>query len=148
MRRFEGSPKRGIRYTRRAGAYAVLRRGSEFLLTFQSAPKPEVQLPGGGIDTGENPAQAMRREVFEETGWLISNHRRLGVFRRFDFMPEYDMWAEKICHIYMARPVRQLGAPPEPDHTALWVGPEAAVDMLANDGDRHFFQSALALPSP
>ena len=93
---------------------------------------------GGGIDPGESPLTALHREVFEETGWRIARPRRLGCFRRFTFMPEYDLWAEKICTIYLATPVRPLAAPTEPDHMALWMAPEDAARKLGNAGDRSF----------
>ncbi len=88
----------------------ILPLGRRFLLTAQTAGVIDVQLPGGGIDPGESPLQALYREVREETGWSIAQPRRLGAFRRFVFMPEYDLWAEKLCHVYVAHPVRQLHA--------------------------------------
>jgi 8-oxo-dGTP diphosphatase len=101
-RRYGDAPLAGVRYTRRVGAYAILPRDGALLLTHQEEPGPEVQLPGGGIDPGESPIQALHREVFEETGWRIARPRRLGAFRRFTYMPEYDLWAEKLCLIYVA----------------------------------------------
>ena len=86
-------------YRLRPGAYAILLRGRHILLTHQSKPEPEVQLPGGGIDPGEDPIPALHREVLEETGWRIGRATRLGVFRRFTYMPEYDLWAEKLCTV-------------------------------------------------
>lgn len=70
------------------------------LLTHQDAPEPEVQLPGGGIDPGESPVQALIREVYEETGWRISRPRRLGAYRRFTYMPEYDLWGEDLPDLH------------------------------------------------
>ncbi|HHB80621.1 MAG TPA: NUDIX domain-containing protein [Aliiroseovarius sp.] len=138
MRRY-GSPKRaGQRYILRPGVYAILPRGGDLLLTPQSEPEPEFQLPGGGIDPGESPIRALHREVFEETGWHIGKPRRLGAFRRFTFMPEYDIWAEKICAIYVAYPARRLGPPSEAMHQAVWARPENAIELLANSGDRAF----------
>jgi 8-oxo-dGTP diphosphatase len=80
----------------------------------------------------------LHREVFEETGWRISVQRRLGAYRRFAFMPEYDMWAEKTCHIYLARPVRALSAPSEPGHTAVWASMAEAAALVGSPGDRAF----------
>ena len=68
----------------------------------------------------------------------ISAPRRLGAFRRFVFMPEYDFWAEKLCTIYMARPVRPLGPPTEPWHSTVWASPRVAARELGNSGDRSF----------
>ncbi|MEO0359351.1 MAG: NUDIX hydrolase, partial [Pseudomonadota bacterium] len=111
MRRFGPAAVHSVRYRRRPGAYAILARGSEVLVTYQGGIHHEFQLPGGGIDPGEGPIQALHREVLEETGWHISKPKFWRRFRRFGYMPEYDLWAEKICHIYYARPVLQLGPP-------------------------------------
>ena len=139
IRRFGETPETGRIYTRRPGVYALLPQGKGLLVTlYDDGLIPELQLPGGGIDSGESPITALHREVFEETGWLIAAPRRVGAFRRFVFMPEYDLWAEKICLIYCARPVRCKGLPTEPFHEALWMRTADAAHLLGNAGDRHF----------
>ncbi|WP_170376501.1 NUDIX hydrolase [Ruegeria atlantica] len=139
IRRFGETPEKGRTYTRRPGVYALLPQGKDLLVTwYDDGLNPELQLPGGGIDPGESPITALHREVFEETGWLIAAPRRIGAFRRFTYMPEYDLWAEKICMIYSARPVRRMGPPREEFHEALWMETAVAVQMLGNEGDRHF----------
>jgi len=136
LRRFGEAVRPDIRYTPRPGVYAVLPLNGSLLLTHQIEPEPEFQLPGGGVDPGESPLRALHREVYEETGWSIAAPRRIGAFRRFVYRPEYDLWAEKICTIYMARPVRRLGPPTEPGHMAVWMPAETAMDLLANEGER------------
>jgi 8-oxo-dGTP diphosphatase len=136
IRRYGEPVKPGQRYRRRPGVYAVLLRGNSILTTFQQAPVPEFQLPGGGIDAGEQPVAALHREVIEETGWKIDLIRRIGAFRRFTYMPEYDLWAEKLCTVYLARPVLCLGPPSEAGHTAVWLPVDDAVARLGNPGDR------------
>lgn len=140
IRRIGRPPVAHQKYTMRPGAYAILPRSGRLLLTMQTSPEPEIQLPGGGIDPGESPLRALHREVFEETGWHITRPRKLGAFRRFTFMPEYDLWAEKLCHIYVAWPAMYLTEPPEPDHDIVWMSPADAVHSLYNDGDRMFVQ--------
>ncbi|MGR3806102.1 NUDIX hydrolase [Marinibacterium profundimaris] len=143
IRRFGEPPEAGRKYTRRIGAYALLERDGGLLVTVQEDPGPELQLPGGGVDPGESPIAALHREVHEETGWSISAPRRVGAFRRFTYMPEYDLHAEKICLIYIARPVLCHGDPIEPGHTAIWLEPDIAAEALGNAGDR-YFAAALA----
>lgn len=144
MRRYGEAVKAGQTYRPRPGVYAVLLDGADLLATHQASPLPEYQLPGGGIDPGEHPVAALHREVLEETGWRISVVRRMGAFRRFTYMPEYDRWAEKICSIYLGRPVRRIGAPSEEGHTAVWMPASVALDVLGNDGDKAFLASALS----
>lgn len=143
IKRYGNSPEPGRRYTRRPGVYAVLLDKDALLTTHQSAPTPEYQLPGGGIDKGEHPIAALHREVMEETGWHIAGVRRLGAFRRFTYMPEYDLWAEKICTVYLARPVLRIGPPSEAGHQAVWMQPRAALSLLGNPGDRAMLARAL-----
>ena len=138
IRRYGETVIPAMRYRHRPGAYAVLLRGRQMLLTWQGGIHNEFQLPGGGIDPGESPLQALHREVFEETGWKIARPRRLGAHRRFVYMPEYDKWAEKVAHIYLATPVRRLADPPEADHSPVWVDAELAPGLLANQGDADF----------
>ena len=58
-------------------------------------------------------------------------------------MPEYDLFAEKICLIYLARPAICHGDPIETGHTAVWLPPDEAAFHLGNSGDR-YFAAALA----
>ncbi len=71
----------------RVAAYAVIVRGGDILLS-RIAPRISGTelwtLPGGGIDFGEHPADAVVREVYEESGldcavgeplWVGSAHR-------------------------------------------------------------------------
>lgn len=146
MRRF-GEPMRpGRAYRRRPGAYAVIRDGDDVLLTEQSQPERELQLPGGGVEPGESVLAALGRECFEETGWGLTVTRKLGVYQRFGYMPEYDLWAHKICHVFLARPTRRRGLPTEPHHRALWMPIATAAALVASAGDRAFLQAAARAP--
>jgi 8-oxo-dGTP diphosphatase len=135
------APKPGQRYVRRPGVYAILLRDGEILATHQAEPESEIQLPGGGIDKGEHPIAALHREVSEETGWHITLQFKFGTFRRFTYMPEYDLWAEKLCTVYVGRPTLRISAPTEPGHTPLWVPIGAAASVLGNPGDRAMMES-------
>lgn len=93
----------------RVAAYALIVRAGHILLARiapRVSPREAWTLPGGGIEFGEPPAEAVVREVFEETGlacelgdplWVGSAHRV--VDRGTDEMVElhsvrivYDAW--------------------------------------------------------
>lgn len=136
IRRYGPPPLKHVSYTTRHGVYAIILRGQTILCTLQESPQVEIQLPGGGIDPGETPLPALHREVQEETGWAISKPTKIGVFRRFTFMPEYDLWAEKVCHIYLAQAALRRSEPTEKGHHAVWLPLESAEDALRNEGDQ------------
>jgi 8-oxo-dGTP diphosphatase len=71
----------------RVAAYAVIIRGGDILLSLiapRIAPGEWWTLPGGGIDFGEDPADAVVREVHEETGQhcTVGNPIWIGSARR------------------------------------------------------------------
>ncbi|MDB6182089.1 NUDIX hydrolase [Paracoccus fistulariae] len=134
--RFGKTPLRGQSYRRRPGAYAILYRDGHLLMTHQVRPSPEYQLPGGGIDPGEGPITALHREVFEETGFSIAAPRYLGSYRRYAYLPDYGYHAEKMCHVWLARPILRRGPPTEPHHDACWMTPERAYRLLPDAGSR------------
>ncbi len=144
-RRFGSPPIPGQTYTPRPGVYAIIEAGDGILATFQEEPWPELQLPGGGIDPGEAPIVALHREVMEETGYRIHSARRVGMFQRYTFMPEYDLFAQKQCHIYRAKLGPRHGPPTEAGHSAVFLPWDVAVEKLAVSGDRYFVARAIGL---
>lgn len=124
----------GKPYRDRPGAYGILVGSDGMLLLVEQ--EGELQLPGGGIDPGESPLQALHREVREETGWRIAEPVRFASFQRFSYLPDYRYWARKVQAIYLARAVRELHAPLEPGHVACWLAPSDASRKLDVEGDR------------
>lgn len=67
----------------RVAAYAVVERRGKILLThWRRGHLHGWTLPGGGIDPGEDPRDAVVREVFEETGLEARVGKLLGVDSR------------------------------------------------------------------
>ena len=62
----------------RAACYAVVREPGRVLLT-RLRRTGLWALPGGGIDIGEHPEDALTREVFEESGFRLTDVRMAGV---------------------------------------------------------------------
>ena len=138
MRRYGDPIRKGIGYRRRPGAYGLILKGRQVLLALNESAGEEVVFPGGGIDPGESPIQALHREVMEETGWRISVQRRLGFYHRQVFMPEYGYAAHKVCHIFLCTAGRQVSDPIEPDHRPVLVDLSMAQAALSLDAERRF----------
>jgi 8-oxo-dGTP diphosphatase len=140
MRRLSPPPRKGVVYRDRPGAYGVLLRDGAILLAEQNG---DLLLPGGGVDPGETPGRALHREVYEETGWRIGPARRIGVFARYCWLPEDKRHTRKVQHVFLARPIRPLGPPLEPDHRPVWMPAVAAPDALAIAGEATALEEAL-----
>lgn len=58
----------------RDGKYLMIQEGKDYV-------KGTWNIPGGGVEHGENPVEALKREVFEETGLEIDEiEGMIGVF--------------------------------------------------------------------
>lgn len=70
------------------GVAAVIRDGEQFLLA-RHAHSGQWSLIGGGVEPGEEPAEAVVREVLEETGARIRLTGIVGVYGGEPMMVEY-----------------------------------------------------------
>jgi putative (di)nucleoside polyphosphate hydrolase len=81
-------PNAGIALFNASGQVLIGRRfrddGPEIIL-----PGLEWQMPQGGIDAGENPRDAVMRELFEETGVINASYLAETDWLSYDF-PPYD----------------------------------------------------------
>ena len=87
----------------RVAAYVVVGRADDVLLARWTGPRgPEWTLPGGGLDFGEDPADAAVREVREETGYTVRLEDLLFVnsFRRV--LPDAPVDFHAIQIVYTA----------------------------------------------
>lgn len=71
------------------GVAAIVRDASERVLFMHRADDGRWGLPAGAIDPGESPAQAIVREVREETGLDVRAIRVAGVFGGLGFRHRY-----------------------------------------------------------
>ena len=143
LRLFGEKFDRKVKYQRRVGAYGIIVHNNELLLTEQitSENNIEVQLPGGGSDEGESLIQTLYREVLEETGWGIKVLKKNGVFQRFTYMPEYKIWAHKICHVYKCVATIKKTKVLEKNHRSVFMNKKRAMDALLDTGFKYFVKT-------
>lgn len=70
----------GTRLVLSPGVAAVIRDEAGRVLCQLRADNGRWSLPAGAVDPGESPAQALLREVYEETGLQVVPERVVGVF--------------------------------------------------------------------
>ena len=68
----------------RPSAYGIVVKDGNILLSPQNSG---YDLPGGGVELGEMPEEAVIREVFEETGIVVKNPRIIDSASNFFLLP-------------------------------------------------------------
>lgn len=123
----------GQTYIHRPSAYALVRNSRR---EFAVARTPVAHyLPGGGIDPGETPEQAVQREGREECGFVLELRGLLGRAIEICYSVEERQYFEKDSYFIEADVVGQV-TPTELDHELLWLSAEDAIAKLTHESHR------------
>ena len=114
----------------RPSAYGIIEDGQGRLAVVHT-PQGTF-LPGGGIDAGETPEEAIKREILEECGLIV----RLGLWTRravqFAYLVSARTHFEKRS-LFIEGVVEGSGASgSEADHELVWVEPATTVRILSH----------------
>jgi 8-oxo-dGTP pyrophosphatase MutT (NUDIX family) len=93
--------KEKVNINHREAVRAVILKGNYILMVHTN--KGDYKFPGGGANKGESHAQTLKREVKEETGYILNNVKdRIGVFteRKLDNYEENSIF-EMVSHYYL-----------------------------------------------
>ena len=93
---------------------AAIVDGQHRLLMVLHADRRTWVLPGGCIDPGETPADALVREVWEETGLRVEPVRLIGVFSGPEFKVHYAN-GDQAIYVMTVLSCRVTGGTPRPD---------------------------------
>ncbi len=110
------------------GQYLLLKRGRD-------PYRNRWELPGGFVEAGETPAEAIRRELFEETGLRASCIRVIGAYAsRYG---DHGKWTVDVAFHGQVSP-GELNLSAE-STDAVWL-PLAKMPPLAFEGERQAFR--------
>jgi len=116
------------------GVTAVIRDGEQFLLA-RHAHSGLWSLIGGAVEPGEEPSDAVIREVFEETGARIRIDGIVGAYGGRPMMVEYPN-GDRVGYVTTAYECHLLNTP-HPDMDELlelgWFARDAIFDLPRRD---------------
>lgn len=108
MTHFEFGPRAGRTAPLRLGACAIIFDDTGRVLLTQRADNGQWCLPGGIVEPGERVAEAVTREVAEETGLEVEVERLVGVYSEVDRVSVYPD-GNRASYVVLAFVCRTVG---------------------------------------
>lgn len=118
----------------RYGARGIVEREDGCIAIFNKKKKNEYKLPGGGIDKGEKPEEAFKREVLEETGCEVKDIELLGITKELKSLDNF----QQISYVFKSKVLTNTGelhmTKKEKDEGGelIWLKKENALDKITN----------------
>ncbi len=129
-----GDKQPGRVYVPRPGAYGLVYDEQGRIAVLQT-PRGSF-LPGGGIEEGETPTQALVREVQEECSFGVTVGERLGEAAEYRCTEGHAFAIRKDCVFFAATLHSETGAATEADHALLWLTLSEAEEQLAHGSQK------------
>ena len=126
-----GVRRPGVPYSERPGAYAIIRASGD-RLAFVSGKAGRLFLPGGGMHPGEQPEDALLREIIEEFGWRARILATIGRATQFVAAEGEGCFAVRATY-FRARLIERFTTRYE--HEIVWLPAATAVTSLARESD-------------
>jgi 8-oxo-dGTP diphosphatase len=129
-----GTRLEGLDYKPRQGAYGILVRDGRLACVQVGYSRFTYDLPGGAVEAGETPEQALVREYLEETGLLVRVTKPVVEFRHY-FLMEDGTPFNNHSHIFEVEFVADRPAGKvEDDHELIWLPPLEVIKRITKEG--------------
>lgn len=118
----------------RYGARGIVIRNDGKIAVFNKSKKNEYKLPGGGIEENENPKEAFKREVLEETGCIIEIIDELGTTEEYKSQDNF----KQTSFVFIGKVIEDTKilhlTQKEKDEGAIltWEYPYTALELIKN----------------
>lgn len=118
----------------RLGARGIIVNEEGKIAIFNKVNKNEYKLPGGGIDEGETPEEAFKREAKEETGCEIEIVKNLGTIEEHKSLENF----KQISYLFVAKVIKDNHklnlTEKEQDEggRVIWVDEQEALSLVNN----------------
>jgi 8-oxo-dGTP diphosphatase len=128
-----GQTQPGLVYAERPSVYGLgVKNGLIAIAQIGFGEGPFVfDLPGGGVEAGEDEVGALRREFLEETGLTVDPGDLIG--RAGQYWIDRDDPRNSLSAFYSVGLVGEAIAPSEPDHALRWMAPLEALSAVRHE---------------
>ena len=122
----------------RNGARGIVLREDGKIAVFNKQKENVYKLPGGGIDKGEKPQEAFKRECLEETGCIVEIEKEIGIIEEHKSLNNF----KQISYVYVAKVIedtKKLNITEKEKKEGarlLWKKPEEALKLIRNCFDK------------
>jgi 8-oxo-dGTP diphosphatase len=114
----------------RPSAYVLIEDENDRVAVVRSADG--IFLPGGGIEAGETPEEAIRREALEECGFIIQTGAWLVRAVQFSYSKAEESYFEKRSTFVEGTVLGTDFSHLEANHEVIWINPESANQFLSH----------------
>jgi 8-oxo-dGTP diphosphatase len=123
-----GRKEDGRDYRDRPAAFGVVDRdGRIALVKVQKDGQPAwYDLPGGAVETGETPQQAVIREFGEETGLVVEPLEAYAEANQYFVNTDGEALNNQCVFFALRLKGENAGLKAERDHTLVWMPPDSA----------------------
>jgi 8-oxo-dGTP diphosphatase len=139
-----GQRLEGEHYIVRPSAYAIIADGRGHVATVITPLG--LFLPGGGIEAGETPGEAVVREAREEAGLLIRPLREVARAIQFSYSKTERCHFEKRI-VFLRAVLLGTTVASETDHELVWQPPAAAAKQMWHESHGWVLQEIDAIGS-
>ena len=130
-------PKKMEKYELRTAARGFVIRDDGRIAILNKALKNEYKLIGGGVEPGEDPITAFKREALEETGCEVEIIEELGITEEYRSLRNF----KQLSYIFVAKVIKDNGSlaltehEEDDDEQLLWVYPKEAIQFVKTTYD-------------
>jgi 8-oxo-dGTP diphosphatase len=130
-----GEARPGLDYRDRPTAYGLLERDGRLALVHVSLEHrpPFFDLPGGGLEAGEDEAAALVREFGEETGLVVAAGALITRAEQYMINADDEPFLSQGGFFEAELLAEQPELKSEDDHALVWLEPNEALLRLRHD---------------
>lgn len=130
-----GAPEPGRTYRDRPAAFGIAEREGRIALVRVEKPGHPVwlDLPGGAIDPGEGPQEAVVREFGEEAGLRVVVGEAYARADQFFVNTDGEAFNNRATFFTLEVAAEAAELKVEDDHTLVWLDPHEAVERLRHE---------------